>query len=150
PMVFCNHCAACGRGEQNLCRRFTVLGNGVDGGDCELIVVPGVKAIPLPDLLTYDEAAAVPLVFLNAWHRLVTRCGIRPGQTVLVLAAGSGVGSAAIQIAKLFGCRVIATAGDERKLEAARDLGADYTIDHYKQQIADEVKKITAKEGVDI
>jgi len=140
----------CTAGQQSLCRQFAVLGNGVDGGNCELIAVPPVNVIPIPDALTYDEAAALPLVFLTAWHMLVTRCGIRPGQTVLVLAGGSGVGSAAIQIAKMFGCRVIATAGDERKLESSRELGADYTINHYKDVIADEVKKITAKEGVDV
>src|SRR5204863_469443 len=93
---------------------------------------------------------AVPLVFLTAWHMLVARCGVRPGHTVLVLGGNSGVGSAAIQIAKLWGARVIATAGNETKLERSRQLGADYTIDHYKQKISDEVKQITAKQGVDI
>ena len=108
------------------------------------------RSCRFPQELTYDEAASVPLVFLTAWHMLVGRAQIRPGQTVLVLGAGSGVGSAAIQIAKLWGCRVITTAGSESKLENARELGADYTIDHYKQKISDEVKTITAKQGVDV
>src|SRR5881394_3212792 len=86
PMTFCGHCAECMSGQQNLCRQFSVLGNAIDGGNCELIAVPQVNVIAIPDSLTYDEAAAVPLVFLTAWHMLVTRCGIRPGQTVLVLA----------------------------------------------------------------
>ena len=150
PMTFCNRCAQCTAGRQSLCPEFTVLGYLNDGGNCQLIAVPAVNVIPIPRELTYDEAAAVPLVFLTAWHMLVTLCQLRPGQMVLVLGAGSGVGSAAIQIAKLWGARVIATAGSESKLEHARELGADYTIDHYKQKISEEVKKITAKAGVDI
>lgn len=150
PMHFCNHCARCVAGLQNQCREFTVLGNGVDGGDCELIAVPAVNVIPIPDGLDFNDAASVPLVFLTAWHMLVGRAGIRPGQTVLVLGASSGVGIAAIQIAKLFQARVITTAGDEKKLERGRALGADYGINHYQQKISDEVKKITNREGVDI
>jgi NADPH:quinone reductase-like Zn-dependent oxidoreductase len=150
PMHFCNHCAKCVAGLQNECPDFTVLGNAVDGGNCELIAVPAVNVIPIPDGLDFVQAASVPLVFLTAWHMLVGRAGIRPGQTVLVLGAGSGVGIAAIQIAKLFHARVITTAGDESKLEKARALGADHGIDHYKQKISQEVRKITDKQGVDI
>jgi len=150
PMHFCNHCAKCVAGLQNQCREFTVLGNGVDGGNCELIAVPAVNVIPIPDGLDFNHAASVPLVFLTAWHMLVGRAGIRLGQTVLVLGAGSGVGITAIQIAKLFHARVITTAGDETKLEKARALGADHGINHYKQKISQEVKKLTDKEGVDI
>jgi NADPH:quinone reductase-like Zn-dependent oxidoreductase len=150
PMHFCNHCAKCVAGLQNECPDFTVLGNAVDGGNCELIAVPAVNVIPISDGLDFVQAASVPLVFLTAWHMLVGRAGIRPGQTVLVLGAGSGVGIAAIQIAKLFHARVITTAGDESKLEKARALGADHGIDHYKQKISQEVRKITDKQGVDI
>jgi NADPH:quinone reductase-like Zn-dependent oxidoreductase len=150
PMVFCNHCEFCTAGRQDLCRQFTVLGAGVDGGNAEYVAVPRVNVIPIPDNLSYEEAASVPLVFVTAWHMLVTRSQIRPGQSVLVLGAGSGVGTAAIQIAKLFRATVITTAGDERKLEKARELGADYTINHYQQKISEEVRKITAKAGVDI
>jgi NADPH:quinone reductase-like Zn-dependent oxidoreductase len=150
PMHFCGHCAKCVAGWQNQCREFTVLGNGVDGGNCELIAVPALNVIPIPDSLDFNQAASVPLVFLTAWHMLVGRAGVRPGQSVLVLGASSGVGTAAIQIAKLFHCRVITTAGNESKLEKARALGADHGINHYKQKISDEVRKITNKEGVDI
>jgi NADPH:quinone reductase-like Zn-dependent oxidoreductase len=150
PMHYCGHCAKCATGLQNQCRAFTVLGNGVDGGDCELIAAPAANVIPIPDSLDFNQAASVPLVFLTAWHMLVGRAAIRPGQTVLVLGAGSGVGIAAIQIAKFFRCRVIATAGNEAKLAKGRELGADYVIDHYQQKISDEVRKITNKEGVDI
>ena len=150
PMVFCGHCAMCLAGMQNLCDKFTVLGNRVNGGNAEFVAAPYVNIVPIPDSLTYEKAAAVPLVFLTAWHMLVARCGVSPGQTVLVLGGNSGVGSAAIQIAKLWGARVISTGGDARKMELASSLGADYTIDHYKQSISGEVSKITAREGVDI
>ncbi len=150
PMHFCGHCAKCVAGVQNQCREFTVLGNGVDGGNCELIAVPAATVIPIPDSLDFNQASSVPLVFVTAWHMLVGRAGVRPGQTVLVLGASSGVGIAAIQIAKLFHCRVITTAGDEAKLEKGRALGADFGINHYKQKISEEVRKITNKEGVDI
>src|SRR5580692_12861093 len=150
PMYFCGHCEKCVAGLQNQCREFTVLGNAVDGGNCELIAVRAANVIPIPDTLDFNQAASVPLVFVTAWHMLVTRAGVRPGQTVLVLGASSGVGIAAIQLAKMFHCRVITTAGDESKLEKARALGADHGINHYKQKISDEVRKLTNKEGVDI
>lgn len=150
PMHYCGHCEKCIAGLQNQCREFTVLGNAIDGGNCELIAVPAANVIPIPDALDFNQAACLPLVFVTAWHMLVGRGEIRPGQTVLVLGASSGVGSAAIQIAKFFRCRVITTAGDESKLENARALGADYGINHYRQKISDEVRKITNNEGVDI
>jgi NADPH:quinone reductase-like Zn-dependent oxidoreductase len=153
PMTFCGYCAQCVAGRQSLCREFSVLGYATDGGNCELIAVPRINVIPIPSEradLSYEQAASVPLVFLTAWHMLVGRCGIKPGDTVLVLGAGSGVGSAAIQVAKLFNAIVIITAGDEAKLAKGRELGADHTINHYKQKISDEVRKITSKAGVDI
>ena len=150
PMHYCGHCAKCVAGLQNQCREFTVLGYLVDGGNCELIAVPAANVIPIPDSLDFNQAASVPLVFLTAWHMLVGRAGVRPGQTVLVLGAGSGVGIAAIQIAKMFHCRVITTAGDQTKLEKARALGADFGINHYQQKISEEVRRITNKEGVHI
>jgi len=150
PMHFCGHCVKCVAGFQNQCREFTVLGNAVDGGNCELLAVPAANVIPFPDTLDFNQAASVALVFVTAWHMLVGLAHVRPGQTVLVLGAGSGVGTAAIQIAKMFQCRVITTAGNDQKLEKARALGADFGIDHYKQKISEEVRKITNKEGVDI
>ena len=150
PMSFCNRCPKCVAGLQNQCRQFTVLGNAVDGGNCELIAVPAVNVIPIPDSIDFNQAASVPLVFLTAWHMLTGRAAIRPGQTVLVLGANSGVGIAAIQIAKLFRAQVITTAGDERKMQRAHELGADHVINHYQQKISQEVRKITHSEGVDI
>ena len=151
PMHFCGHCAKCLAGLQNQCREFTVIGNAVDGGDCELFAAPAANVIAIPDSLDFNQAASVPLVFVTAWHMLVGLAGIRVGQTVLVLGASSGVGIAAIQIAKMFHCRVITTAGSEQKLEKAHTLlGADHGINHYKQKISEEVRRITNKEGVDI
>lgn len=153
PMTFCGHCAACVSGQQNLCPQFSALGNAVDGGNAELIAAPRMNVFPIPDErkdLSWEQAASVPLVFLTAWHMLVGRCGIKPGDTVLILGAGSGVGSAGIQIAKLFNATVITTAGDEKKLAKGRELGADFAINHYQQKISEEVKKITSKRGVDI
>jgi NADPH:quinone reductase-like Zn-dependent oxidoreductase len=124
----------------------------VDGGNCEYIAVPRINVVPIPETssLSYEEWASIPLVFLTAWHMLVTLSRIKSGNVVLVLAGGSGVGMAAIQIAKLHGAQVIATAGTEEKLERTRALGADHTINHYQQRISDEVKRITNKAGVDI
>jgi NADPH:quinone reductase-like Zn-dependent oxidoreductase len=150
PMHFCNHCEKCVAGLQNQCPEFSVLGNAVEGGDCELIAVPAVNVIPIPDSLAFNEAASVPLVFLTAWHMLVGRAGVRAGQTVLVLGANSGVGIAAIQIAKWLQCTVIATAGDEGKIAKARELGADHVINHYQQKISEQVRKITGRRGVDV
>lgn len=150
PMSFCGHCDKCLSGLQNQCREFTVLGNAVDGGDCELIAVTPDKVIAIPDHLDFVQAASIPLVFLTAWHMLVSLAKIAPGQTVLVLGANSGVGIAGIQIAKLFQCRVISTAGNERKMQKARELGADHVIHHYQQKISEEVRKLTGKQGVDV
>lgn len=150
PGLSCRQCAKCLEGKDNECRRYTVLGTGVWGGNRELMPTPEYAAIPFPDDFSFEEAAAVPLVFLTAWHMLFTRAGLQPGEDVLVLAASSGVGSAAIQLAKLFHCHVIATAGGDEKLAKARELGADEVIDHYRQDISAEVRRITGKRGVDV
>src|SRR5215475_7297942 len=150
PGQSCRQCAQCVSGLDNYCRKYTMFGYAVDGGDCELLAAPEYTAIPIPDDMSFEEAAAVPLVFLTAWHMLMARAELQPGEDVLVLAASSGVGSAAIQIAKMLQCRVIATAGGDAKLSQARQLGADHAIDHYRQDISAEVKKITAKRGVDV
>lgn len=150
PGLSCRQCDQCLAGRDNFCRRYTIFGYGVDGGDTELLAAPEWTAIQIPDDLSFEQAAAAPLVFLTAWHMLTGRAQLRPGEDVLVLAASSGVGSAAIQIAKLFHCRVIATAGGDAKLAKAKELGADHVIDHYQQDISAEVKKVTGKRGVDV
>jgi NADPH:quinone reductase-like Zn-dependent oxidoreductase len=150
PGLSCRQCEPCLNGRDTLCRRFTMFGYGRDGGNAELLAAPEYAVIPIPDNLDFPGAAAVPLVFLTAWHMLMTRARLQPGEDVLVLAASSGVGSAAIQIAKLLQCRVIATAGGDAKMAKAVELGADFVIDHYRENISAVVRKITVKRGVDV
>ena len=150
PGVTCAKCAACLAGRDNYCPQFTNLGYMIDGGCAQFVRCPEVNCFPYPENLSLEQAAAVPLVFQTAWHMLLTRAQLQPGEDVLILGAGSGVGSAAIQIAKFFGCRVIATAGNEAKLARAKELGADETINHQAQKIKDEVRRLTDKRGVDV
>ena len=150
PGVTCGKCAACLAGRDNYCPQFTNLGYLIDGGCAEFVRCPEVNCFPYPDNLSFEQAAAVPLVFQTAWHMLLTRARLEPAETVLVLGAGSGVGSAAVQIAKFYGCRVIATAGSDAKLAKARELGADEGIHHRTQKIKDEVRRLTGKRGVDV
>jgi len=150
PGLSCRQCEQCLSGQDNFCRRYTLHGYMAEGGDAERIAAPEYSVIRIPDTLSFEDAAAVPLVFLTAWHMLMARAKLQPGEDVLVLGASSGVGSAAIQIARMLHCRVIATAGGDTKLARARELGADETIDHYRQDISAEVKRITGKRGVDV
>jgi NADPH:quinone reductase-like Zn-dependent oxidoreductase len=150
PGISCGQCEMCFKGLDSACRSYTVFGLLADGGYAEMVKSPEANVIAIPSDFTFDEAAAVPLVFLTAWHMLMTRAQVRPGEDVMVIGAGSGVGSAAIQIARLFGTRVIAVAGTNAKLEKARQLGADETINHRTQSIAEEVRRLTAKRGVDV
>jgi NADPH:quinone reductase-like Zn-dependent oxidoreductase len=150
PLVSCGKCPACLAGLDNRCRQATNLGYMIDGGCAEFVRAPEVNCLPYPENLSFEEAAAVPLVFQTAWHMLVARAELQPGEDVLILGAGSGVGSAAIQIAKFFGARVIATARSDEKLAKARQLGADHLINHKTQKIREEVRRITNKRGVDV
>ena len=150
PGVSCGHCAECLRGQDNLCRDYDIIGYRRDGGYAELVAVPGVNVIPKPKNLSWEEAAALPLVTLTAWHMLVTRARLQPGEDVLVHAAGSGVGSLGIQIAKLRGARVIATAGSDEKLAKAKELGADEVINYTRTDWPKEVKRLTERKGVDV
>ncbi|MDA4119176.1 MAG: zinc-binding dehydrogenase, partial [Thaumarchaeota archaeon] len=150
PGMGCGRCDKCLSGKDNQCRYFTIIGYGTDGGYSELVKVRRTHLLKKPEGMTFEEAASFPLVFETAYHMLATKARVGPGDVVLVLAANSGVGSAAIQIAKMHGAEVIATAGDEEKLKRARALGADNTIDHYRQDVLAEVRRITDKRGVDI
>ncbi len=150
PGVSCGHCMACDSGRDHHCSQYGILGETRNGGYAEMIVVPGRNVMPKPKGLTMEEAAAMPLAFLTAWHMLVNRAEIRPGETVLVQAAGSGVGSAAVQIAKLWNARVIATAGGKRKTRLAAELGADHVIDYLSEDVAARVHEITGKRGADV
>ena len=150
PGVSCGHCIECLAGRDNLCREYAILGYLRDGGYAELVAAPGVNVIPKPKNLSWEEAAALPLVTVTAWHMLVTRANVQPGEDVLVHAAGSGVGSLAIQIAKLRGARVIATASTEDKLAKAKELGADDVLNYSNPEWPKEVRRLTNKKGVDV
>ena len=149
PGLSCGTCAACRDGRENLCPTYDVLGLQSQGGYAELVAVPAGNLIPIPDHVAFVEAAAFPLTFLTAWHMLVTRAKIRRGDTVLVLAGGSGVGQAAIQIARLHGARVFATSGPS-KVDRAKALGAEAVFDHYATDFAREARHLTSGRGVDI
>jgi NADPH:quinone reductase-like Zn-dependent oxidoreductase len=150
PGTSCGVCEPCLSGRDNLCRQYAILGEHTQGGYARHIVVPDANLLPYPAALPFAEVAAVPLVFLTAWQMLVDKARVRPGQTVLVHAAGSGVSSAAIQIAKLFGARVLATTGSDRKAERARALGADEVINCATADFVVEVKRLTGKRGADV
>lgn len=150
PGVTCGKCPACLAGRDNFCPQFTNLGYLIDGGCAEFVRCPDVNCMPYPENLDWVHAAAIPLVFQTAWHMLVTRAQLRPGDGVLVLGAGSGVGSAAIQIAKYFGCYVITTVGTAEKIAKAKALGADEVIQRGNVSIGKEVRRLTQNRGVDV
>jgi NADPH:quinone reductase-like Zn-dependent oxidoreductase len=150
PGVSCGHCAECLGGRDNLCHDYDILGYRRNGGYAEFVAAPAVNVIPKPQNLSWKEAAALPLVTLTAWHMLVTRAAVQPGENVLIHAAGSGVGSMGIQIAKLHGTRVIATASSEEKLAKATELGADDVVNYSSEDWPKEVKRLTDRRGVDV
>ena len=150
PGLSCGSCEFCLRGERTLCLRYGYIGAHKDGGYAELVRVPAASCLPLADALDFPAAAALPLAFLTSWHALLVKADVRPGQTVLVHAAGSGVGSAAIQIARLCGARVMATVGSDDKIEFARALGAEHVVNYRTQDFVAETKKWTNKRGVDV
>jgi len=151
PGISCGQCAACLRGADNLCRAFKIVGGyAVDGGCADFVCVPEVNCIPVPDNLDSQGAAAVPVTFVTAWNMLVRQARVAAGEDVLVMGAGSGVGTAAVQIAKLFGARVIAVAGTDEKLTKAKTLGADDGINYARQDLGQEIRRITGKRGVDV
>jgi len=150
PGVSCGHCPECLAGRDNMCDQYDIIGYRRDGGYAELVAVPGVNLIPKPKNLSWAEAAALPLVSLTAWHMLVSRADVQPGEDVLIHAAGSGVGSVGIQIAKLRGARVIATASSDEKLAQARELGADDGVNYSNEDWPKQVKQITNGRGVDV
>ncbi|HVS33583.1 MAG TPA: zinc-binding dehydrogenase [Thermoanaerobaculia bacterium] len=150
PGLSCGLCQACLSGNDPLCSRFGIFGETTNGGCAERIAVPVRNLLRKPAALSFAEAAALPLDMLTAWHMLVARARLRPGETVLVHAGGSGVGSAAVQIARLWGANVIATAGSAKKAARCRELGAGQTIDTSAADFLPEVRRITGKRGVDV
>ena len=150
PCINCGQCADCINGDESLCDYQKILGFQTNGGYAELVKVPAQNILPLPDGVSYTDAAAVPIAFLTAWHMLITRAKLCAGEDVLILAVGGGVGSAALQIAKLAGARVFGTASTEAKLSKAQEFGADFTINYRERDFSDAVKELTNGRGVDV
>ena len=150
PYLHDGTCPNCLLGEETTCLNGDILGMRGHGGHAEFVKVPANSLVGIPEALSFEEAAAQTLTTITAWHMLVDKAGVRPGETVLVLSAGSGVGSAAIQIAKLWGANVIATASRNDVLEKAKDLGADEVINYTDYDFAKEVRRLTGRRGVDI
>ena len=149
PGLSCGHCDPCREGRDNECADYSVLGYMSDGGCAELVSVPLENVVPMPDHVDFVSAAAFPLTFLTAWHMLKTRAALRAGDTVLVLAGGSGVGQAAIQAARLHGATVLATSAPS-KMDAVRALGAADVFDHYAEDFSQRLRAVTGGRGVDI
>ena len=150
PGLSCGRCAACLDGRDNECPKYDVLGYRSDGGYAELVKVPLQNLVALPDTIGFIEAAAFPLTFLTAWHMLNARARLRAGEDVLVIGAGSGVGQAAIQVARRQGARVFATAGTNEKLAKARHLGAHAVVNHTTQDLSRVIREFTNGRGVDV
>jgi NADPH:quinone reductase-like Zn-dependent oxidoreductase len=150
PYLHDGTCSYCLAGEETTCQNGDILGLRYDGGHAEYVKVPGNSLVAMPEELTFEEAAAQSFTAITAWHMLVGKAGVRPGETVLVLAAGSGVGVAAIQIAKLWGAQVIATSSRNDNLQKALELGADEVINYVDQDFSRAVRQMTNRRGADI
>ena len=150
PGISCGHCDYCQSGWDSLCSDYKIIGSQVDGGYGEFVKVPAENLIPVSDRYSMEEWAACPLVFLTAWHMLVTRAQLKKGETALIHAAGSGVGSAGIQIAKAIGAQVITTVGSDEKEKLAKKLGADHVINYRKVDFAKKARELTQERGVEV
>ena len=150
PGLSCGRCDRCRAGEDNLCASYGIRGAATDGGYAEFTAARASDALPLRPGLSFEEAAAFPLVFLTAWHMLVTRAALQAKETALVHAAGSGIGHAAVQIAKHLQATVYATVGSEAKVAKAKALGADEVINYQREGFEERVKTLTGGRGVDV
>jgi NADPH:quinone reductase-like Zn-dependent oxidoreductase len=150
PGISCGRCEFCAAGFGSQCVAYAMVGENRDGAYAQFVVVPAHIVLTIPDSLSFEEAAAAPLVFLTAWSMMVSKGNIRPGEDVLILGAGAGVGTAAIQIAKMTGCRVFATASSKEKLDRARQLGADFVINYKSDEFDKKIRDLTGKRGVDV
>jgi NADPH:quinone reductase-like Zn-dependent oxidoreductase len=148
PFRSCNNCIFCKNNQEELCKQYSILGEHQDGTLSEYITAPYTAVMPKPPNLTWEETAAFPLSFLTAYHMLIKKANIKNNDVVFIWGATSGIGSAAVQIAKIFGATVIASAGSERKMEVAETLGADYVLNYKNENIAKRVREITKGDGV--
>lgn len=150
PGLSCGACEFCAAGDKPMCRGYQIFGEHRDGAQAGLIVAPRANLIPIPDDLRFEDAAAFPLVYLTAWRMLITRGRLRAGEDVLIWGAGAGVGTACVQLAKLTGARVIATASSAAKAKAVAELGADVVLDPGREDVVDRIRALTGKRGVDV
>ena len=150
PLISCGACPFCLSGENDLCPSVQFMGTAIDGSYAEFAKAPAVNVHPIADQVSFEEAAAVPTVYLPTWNMLIRKAQLRPWETVLVLSASAGVGTAAIQVAKdIIGARVIATTSSQEKAARAREMGADDVINYATEDIAQRVKELTHGQGVD-
>ena len=150
PRLSCRQCPVCLSGQDDLCRRSQFLGSAIDGSYAEYLSVPAANVHAISDQVTFEQAAAVPTTYLPVWNMLVRRLQLKPWQTVLVLSASAGVGTAAIQAAKdVIGARVIATTSTPEKAAKAKELGADEVINYNEEDIRQRVRELTGGAGVD-
>jgi NADPH:quinone reductase-like Zn-dependent oxidoreductase len=150
PATGCNRCEFCLTGRDFMCVRIGVLGERLEGTYAQFVKLPAENCFPIPTGFSFEEAAAFPLVFITLWRMLITNAQLKPGETVLIIGIGGGVASAALQVAKKVGARVIVTSGSDEKLARARNLGADHGINHRETDFAQEVSALTANRGVDV
>ena len=150
PATSCGACEFCASGEKPLCVKYAIYGEHVNGTQAERICVPAASLIPFPDTISFEEAAAAPLVYLTAWRMLLSRGRLAPSEDVLIWSAGAGVGIASLQLAKLAGARVIATSSSDEKCEKLKALGADFVLNHVREDVVRRIRELTSKRGVDV
>jgi NADPH:quinone reductase-like Zn-dependent oxidoreductase len=150
PGITCSRCEFCAKGEDSLCVDYKILGEHLPGTYAERVAVPAGNALKIPTDMTFETAAAAPLTFMTAWRMLITRAQVRPGEDVLILGAGSGVSTAAIQIARLAGCNVFVTSSSDAKLEKAKGLGADVLVNYKAMPWSKAIWELTGRRGVDV
>lgn len=150
PPSGCSECEFCRTDRDYMCIRLRVLGERLEGTYAEYVKIPAANCFPIPAGYSFEEAAAMPLVFITLWRMVITNAELKPGESVLIIGIGGGVASATLQIAKQIGARVIVTSGSDEKLARARNLGAHHGINHSKEDFVSVVKKLTANRGVDV
>ncbi|HEX7253428.1 MAG TPA: zinc-binding dehydrogenase [Thermoanaerobaculia bacterium] len=150
PGLYDNTCEFCRAGEQSVCIKFQILGEHVPGTFAEFAVLPARNLFPIPESLSFEQAAAFPLVYQTAWRMLIGRAALKPGETVLIHGAGGGVAGAAIEIARLVGARVFATTSGADKAARAREAGAELVIDYTKEDVSRAIRTATNKRGADV
>ncbi len=150
PPTGCGQCEFCRTERDFMCIRLRVLGERLEGTYAQYVKLPAQNCFPIPADYSFHQAAAFPLVFVTVWRMVITNAALQPGETMLIIGIGGGVASAALQVAKQIGARVIVTSGSDAKLDRAKELGADYGVNHQGENFAAAVQSLTDKRGVDV